>query len=383
MKNKMIAAISGILCMLFCTACQPITENSIAQWKEIDVRVDLNSVTGPEVTGLYERTVRTFSDLDTDALAVQIGGNTDYTTKTTPDGDKYYVFEDGRVSFSSKTDGNTGWRSFSYGRNDHDVMEWSKFVSEVVNVTGENVRLGEMGIKLADPATEDPVMQSALENSKAIMTAAGFAETDYRLKLASRYAPDTLAEIYRLLRTPAGDGQPPVPPTTDTYYVCYELTNFATDKKDISCYAIFRYDQKGLITCSVPAGVSYTVSEHKCLTLSLQQAYKNAVDLLSVDRAMLTHVYYNVDRTLYESEQGVWQFEFMYDITEEYRKEYGDEYVNEILADGVPGIYKTELIRIKTITGELLHRSGSSVVYPNRYAFPDLFQNETQQGGAQ
>jgi hypothetical protein len=70
----------------------------------------------------------------------------------------------------------------------------------------------------------------------------------------------------------------------------------------------------------------------------------------------------------------------MYDITEEYRKEYGDEYVNEILADGVPGIYETQLIRIKTLNGELLHRSGGSVVYPNRYAFPDLFEAETQKG---
>ena len=378
MKSKIIAFLMLLGSLCFLTACKPITEESISQLKEIDVRVDLNSVTGPEVTGLYERTVRTFSDLDTDALAMQIGGNTVYTTRTTPDGYKYYVFEDGRVSFYPKTGENTGWRSFSYGRNDHDVMEWSKFVPEVVNLTGENVRLGEMGVKLADPATDDPVMQSALENSKAIMTAAGFAETDYRLKLASRYAPDTLAEIYRLLRTPAGDGQPPVPPTTDTYFVCYELTNFVTDIKDQSCYAIFRYDQKGLITCSVDAGVSYTVSEHACQTPSVQQVYKNAVDLLSVDRAMLTHVYYNVEGTPRgEPIQGVWQFEFMYDITEEYRKEYGDEYVNDILADGVPGIYKTELIRIKTLNGELLHRSGSSIVYPNRYAFPDLFDEET------
>ena len=369
-----------LMCLIVFTGCRPVTENSISKLKEIDIRVDLNLVTGPEVTGLYERTVRTFSDLDTDALAVQLGGNTDYTTETMPNGNKYYVFEDGRVSFYSKTDGNTGWRSFSYARNDFDVMEWSKFVFEVVNVTGENVRLGEMGIKLADPATEDPVMQSALENSKAIMTATGFAETDYRLKLASRYAPDTLAEIYRLLRTPAGDGQPPVPPTTDTYFVCYELTNFATDKKESDCYALFRYDQKGLIICNVNAGVSYTVSEHACQTPSVQQAYQNAVDLLNVDRAMLTHVYYNAEGTIREPVQGVWQFEFMYDITEEYRKEYGDEYVNEILADGVPGIYKTQLIRIKTLNGELLHRSGGSVVYPNRYAFPDLFEAETQKG---
>ncbi len=380
--KKMTVLLLMLIGLMVFTSCRPITENSIAKLKEIDVRIDLSRVTGPEVTGLYERTVRTFSDLDTDALAVLIGGNKDYTTETTPTGNKYYVFEDGRVSFYPKTNENTGWRHFSYSRNDFDVMEWSKFVSEVVNLTGENVRLGEIGIKLADPAADDPVMQSALENSKAIMTAAGFAETDYRLKLASRYAPDTLAEIYRLLRTPAGDGQPPVPPTTDTYYVCYELTNFATDKKEQSCYATFRYDQKGLIICGVSAGTSYTVSEHACLTPSLQDAYKNAVDLLNVDRAMLTHAYYNVEGTLREPTQGVWQFEFMYDITEEYRQEYGDEYVNEILADGVPGIYKTELIRIKTLTGELLHRSGGSVVYPNRYAFPDLFEAGTEKGEA-
>ena len=379
MKRRM-ALLGLLMCLIVFTGCRPVTENSISKLKEIDIRVDLNLVTGPEVTGLYERTVRTFSDLDTDALAVQIGGNEDYTTETRSSGEKHYIFADGALRFDPGKNENTGWRSFSYTRNDFDVMEWSKFLLEVVNLTGENVRLGEMGIKLADPATEDPVMQSALENSKTIMAAAGFAETDYRLKLASRYAPDTLAEIYRLLRTPAGDGQPPVPPTTDTYFVCYELTNFATDKKESGCYALFRYDQKGLIICSVSAGVSYTVSEHACQTLSVQEVYQNAVDLLNVDRAMLTHVYYNVERTLREPEQGVWQFEFMYDITEEYRQEYGDEYVNEILADGVPGIYKTQLIRIKTLNGELLHRSGGSVVYPNRYAFPDLFEAETQKG---
>jgi hypothetical protein len=172
------------------TGCdRKATQNSIAIPKNIDIRTNLAAIETPEETGMYNFT-QSFADIDPEGLAKLFFNTDEVITSEETNGVHYHRADDPdktmggvRVTITSKED------IEQFMQDGH----WTDPVAKAVNITfsrhpdwnfttqylgdfhnnfrryGFSAEQGYVGQVLAEDDVDDPKMEAALAQSKAIM----------------------------------------------------------------------------------------------------------------------------------------------------------------------------------------------------------------------